>query len=64
MDDAYVERACEVLHEAYEHAAVEAGWQTQARSRKPWGEVPEANKVTMRRAVRELLTHLGADQCR
>lgn len=53
-----VEQCCEVMHDAYEAAAIGAGWETQARSRKPWAEVPEANKVTMRAAVRALLVHL------
>lgn len=43
------------MHDAYEKAAVGAGWETQQASRKAWAEVPEANKVTMRAAVRALL---------
>lgn len=54
-----VEAACEVMHDAYELAAVVAGWETQQRSRKPWAEVPDANKVTMRAAVGALLSHLA-----
>ncbi len=54
-----IEAACMVMHDAYEAAAVSAGWQTQARSRAPWADVPEANKVTMRAAVRALLDHLS-----
>lgn len=50
-----LERACEVMHDAYEQAAVGAGWKTQAASRKPWAEVPEPNKATMRVAVAALL---------
>lgn len=50
-----IEEACEIMHDAYEAAAVSAGWETQERSRKPWSEVPEANKETMRAAVRALL---------
>jgi hypothetical protein len=50
-----VEQACEIMHDAYEEAAVTAGWETQERSRKPWADVPEANKETMRAAVRALL---------
>jgi hypothetical protein len=46
-----VETICERLHDAYEAAAVEQGWETQAKSRKPWADVPEANKATMRAAV-------------
>jgi len=57
---AEVERLCEVMHDAYEAAAVEQGWQTQERSRKPWSEVPEANKATMRAAVTALIDYLEA----
>jgi hypothetical protein len=54
----YVERCCEVMHDAYERAAVGAGWETQQASRKPWADVPEANKATMRAAVVALLDHI------
>jgi hypothetical protein len=61
-----VEQLCEVMHDAYERAAVGAGWETQQASRKPWADVPEANKATMRVAVRALLAaarpHLRARQ--
>ena len=50
-----IEKACEVMHDAYEEAASEAGWETQKASRKPWSDVPEANKQTMRAAVGALL---------
>lgn len=53
-----VEHACAVMHDAYEAAAVGAGWETQQASRKPWAEVPEANKTTMRAAVTALLAAL------
>ena len=53
-----VERLCEVMHDAYEGAAKTLGWETQERSRKPWADVPEANKATMRVAVLALLTDL------
>lgn len=55
-----VEVACEVMHDAYEAAAVGAGWETQQASRKPWIDVPEANKATMRAAVAALFDHLAA----
>jgi hypothetical protein len=57
--DARLERACIVMHDAHEAAAAEAGWQTQLASRRPWSEVPAANKATMRAAVRALLTDLA-----
>ena len=53
------ERLCEVMHDAYEKAALGAGWETQQASRKPWADVPEANKVTMRAAVLALLVDLN-----
>jgi hypothetical protein len=53
-----IEYLCEVMHDAYETAAVEVGWETQARSRKPWADVPEANKRTMRLAVQAMLATL------
>ena len=51
---------CEVMHDAYEEAAKSEGWETQVQSRKPWSDVPEANKATMRVAVRALLDELTA----
>ncbi len=54
-----IEHLCEVMHDAYERAAAGAGWETQEASRKPWAQVPEANKVTMRAAVRALLDEIG-----
>jgi hypothetical protein len=54
-----VERYCEVMHDAYENAAVGAGWETNPASRKAWAGVPEANKATMRVAVRALLDALA-----
>lgn len=64
--DERIERACEVMHDAYERAAADEGWETQERSRKPWPDVPEANKATMRAAVRALIEHLdsAADRAR
>lgn len=57
-----IEGLCGVMHDAYEAAAAKAGWETQERSRKPWVDVPEANKVTMRAAVAaalDALTFMG-----
>jgi hypothetical protein len=56
----YVELCCEVMHDAYEAAAVGAGWDTNPASRKPWADVPEANKATMRVSVSALLDYVGA----
>lgn len=55
MNSKRVEAACEIMHDAYEKAALGAGWETNPASRKPWTGVPEANKVTMRAAVTALL---------
>lgn len=46
-----VERFCIFMHEAYEDAAVQQGWETQEASRKSWEDVPEANKETMRHTI-------------
>lgn len=56
-----VEEACRVMHDAYEAAAAQEGWETQERSRKPWEDVPEANKATMRAAVTALLKYLDVE---
>jgi hypothetical protein len=56
-----VELLCEAMHEAYESAAAVEGWVTQKASRKPWAEVPEANKRTMRAAVTAVLAVLGGE---
>jgi hypothetical protein len=53
--DVKVEELCVLFHNAYEAAAVQEGWETQERSRKPWADVPPANKATMRATVREVL---------
>lgn len=50
-----IETLCEVMHDAYEQAALETGWETQVSSRKPWSSVPEANKATMRVAVQSMI---------
>jgi hypothetical protein len=54
-DERLIEDACKVMHDAYEKAALGAGWETNPASRKPWADVPEANKETMRAAVIALL---------
>lgn len=57
-----LEQWCEVMHDAYERAAIGAGWDTNPASRKPWAEVPEPNKITMRAAVAALLAALRDDR--
>lgn len=61
-DEVTVERLAEASHDAYEAAAIEAGWETQQRSRKPWADVPEANKATVRVTIRAVLAALGASE--
>lgn len=57
-----IEKACEVMHDAYEAAATKNGWETQERFRKPWSDVPEANKETMRAAVGALVQFLSSSK--
>lgn len=54
-----IEFCCEVMHDAYERAAVAEGWETNTTSRVPWNDVPPANQATMRTAMRALLDELG-----
>ena len=58
LKDTHIERACEVMHDAYEEAAKSTGWETQESSRVAWAEVPESNKQTMVQAVSALVGHL------
>jgi hypothetical protein len=37
------------------------GWATQVASRKPWTDVPEANKATMRRSMAAVLDLLESE---
>ena len=50
-DNPAVTAAAEAMHDAYEARAAEVGWETQARSRVAWADVPEANKQAMYAAV-------------
>lgn len=63
--DALVERLCEQLceqqHDAYEAAAAAVGWATQAASRRPWADVPDANRETMRRSMMAVLDLLQVE---
>ena len=54
-----IEELCEILHDEYEAAALQEGWQTQEQSREPWADVPEPNKNTMRIALRQMFLRLG-----
>lgn len=54
-DNAQIEQLAEVAHDAYEAAAAGSGWQTQAASRKPWAEVPDANREATRAMIRAVL---------
>lgn len=55
-----LEHLCEVAHDAYEAAAPGAGLETNPASRKPWAEVPEANKEPMRAAIAAVLESVRA----
>lgn len=59
ITDANIEKLCIIAHNAYERTATEVGWITQAGSRRYWPEVPEANKQTMRGALRAVLYYLN-----
>lgn len=61
MSAKYIEQMCELMHDAYEKAAAEQDWSTQESSRKPWADVPEKNKATMRIAVRALVNRVTED---
>lgn len=58
MTNEEIEIACEIMHDAYELAALKAGWETNELSKKPWSQVPEANKVTMRKAVIAVIPYI------
>jgi hypothetical protein len=58
INDEALEKACEAMHDAYEAAAPANGWETNPASRTLWWDVPEANKATMRAAVRALAQYL------
>src|SRR5687767_7044455 len=51
----WIDRLCEVMHDAYEEEAQRVGWVTQERSRVPWPDLPYGNKAAMRAGVRALL---------
>jgi hypothetical protein len=55
-----IDRLAAVMHDAYERAAMAIGWETQERSRVPWPEVPEANRIATRAGVLALLDELQA----
>lgn len=55
-----LDRLCEVMHDAYEREADRVGWATNPTSRRPWADVPESNKASMRAAVVALLSDLNA----
>jgi plastocyanin len=48
-----------MMHNAYETAAKQTGWETQKKSRVTWEELPEENKATMRIAVGALVDFLS-----
>lgn len=54
-----LEELAEISHNAYEEFATQAGWTTQLASRKPWSDVPEPNKATVRYSLQAVLARLG-----
>lgn len=55
QDQRTCERLAKRMHEAYEDLAPKHGWATQERSRKPWEEVPEANRQLMIEVMRQVM---------
>lgn len=55
MSDPVVDAIARAFHEAYERKAPTVGYATREESRRPWPDVPHANKVLMRATVVELL---------
>lgn len=55
MTDA--ERIARAFHEFYEERAPAHGWETQARSRKQWEDVPVENRALMVATADALLKH-------
>ena len=55
VPSALIEKIARAFHDAYEEIAPQAGWETQERSRKPWEDVPEANRRVMLLTVEALL---------
>lgn len=56
--DPFLEQMCREMHDRYEEAASWIGWETQASSRAEWDSVPEANKATMRIAMKPIADHI------
>ena len=44
----------ELFHEIYEHEADNVGWHTQKKCKVSWEELPEKNKETMRRTLKQI----------
>lgn len=61
LSEETIDYYCMIMHDAYEQAAIEQGWETNPRSQVDWADVPEANKATMRVAVRALLAAVRRD---
>jgi len=58
--DEQLDTLASVVHDTYEAAAARTGWQTNPASRRPWADVPEANRTATRAAIRAALDHLRA----
>lgn len=60
LDPDTLETLCIIMHEAYEDAAKESGWETNLASRVEWEDVPQANKIAMYHAVSTLWDHIDS----
>ncbi len=55
MNKTDAETIAEAFHDAYERLAPAHGYKTREASAKPWGDVPENNRLLMIAVVEELL---------
>lgn len=53
------EQLAQMFHEAYERLAPGFGYETRADSRKPWAEVPEANRRLMTAVADEVVSSMA-----
>jgi hypothetical protein len=61
-DQITAEELARFFHEEYERLAPLFGWETQFISRKPYEEVPEANRLLMEAVCGSVLTKLFPDR--
>jgi hypothetical protein len=61
IGDVRAEELARVFHRHYEEQAPVHGWDTQERSRVPWEEVPQENRMTMIATCRAVIDELGLE---